>query len=75
MPAQNAFTYTTQAQLRAAFREQHPELDFRKRKISHPSDTNHNRYPTDTRCAFVDWIDYLERDGQISKALAERATL
>ena len=32
-------------------------------------------WPTDTRCAFNDWLDALQKDGQISEALADRATL
>ena len=33
------------------------------------------QYATDTRVAWVDWIDSLCRDGTISEALAQRATL
>jgi len=32
-------------------------------------------YVTDTRCAFVDYIDMLHRNGQISDALAQNITL
>lgn len=32
-------------------------------------------WPTDTRCAFTDFLDALARDGRISRALAQRATL
>ena len=31
--------------------------------------------PTDVRCAFVDYIDHMARDNQISQELAQRATL
>ena len=34
-----------------------------------------NDYPTDTRCAFVDYVDALQKSGEISEALAARATL
>jgi len=34
-----------------------------------------NDYPADVRMAFVEYIDNLERAGQISEALAQRATL
>ena len=34
-----------------------------------------NDYPVDIRVAFVDYVDYLEKDGQISEALASRVTL
>lgn len=32
-------------------------------------------YQTDVRCAFVDFIDHLERSNQISTELARRVTL
>lgn len=60
--------YTTQVQLRKAFRQEHPYLSFKK--IS-----NGTMFCTDTRCAWVDWIDYLSKSGEISQELAERATL
>jgi hypothetical protein len=34
-----------------------------------------NEYMTDIRCAFVDYIDSLRRDGIISEKLANRVTL
>jgi hypothetical protein len=57
---------TTQKELRCLFRQEHPSLDFRK--------VNGN-FKTDTRCAWVDWIDCMARNGQISQTLAQRATL
>ena len=65
-------TYTTQAQIRAAFWEAHPNLP--RRRIPNYSG-NGTMYPTDTRCAFVDFLDALARNGDISQALAQRATL
>ena len=65
-------TYTTQAQIRAAFWAAFPELP--RRKIPNYSG-NGRMFPTDTRCAFVDFIDALARAGHISQALAQRATL
>lgn len=32
-------------------------------------------FTADTRCAFVDYIDMLHRNGQISDALAQNITL
>jgi hypothetical protein len=63
--------FTTQKQVRSAFWaefEARPDYvpQFRKPQ---------NQCPTDTRCAFVDYVDSLARDGQISEALAERVTL
>ena len=63
---------TTQRQVRAAFWEAHPDLP--RRKIRNYSG-NGTMYPTDTRVAFVDYVDFLSRDGQISQALAQRVTL
>lgn len=34
-----------------------------------------NEYPTDVRVAFVDYVDSLERSGEITEKLASRATL
>jgi hypothetical protein len=64
--------YTTQAQVRKAFRQLHPHLSFRK--ITNYSG-NGKMFCTDTRCAFVDWIDSLSKNGDISQELAERVTL
>lgn len=60
-------TYTTQKDLRADFWAQHPQFKTRP--------GGHNRQSADARCAFSAWIDSLHRDGQISDALANRATL
>lgn len=34
-----------------------------------------NELPADVRAAFVDFVDYLAREGTISNALAQRVTL
>ncbi len=34
-----------------------------------------NDYPNDVRMAFVDYVDSLARNGEISEALAQKATL
>ena len=65
-------TYTNQKQIRAAFWEQHPEAD--RRKITDHAGTG-KMHTTDTRCAFVDFVDHLSRSNQISEALANRTTL
>ena len=66
------YTYTTQRSLRRAFWAQHPHLT--RRKI--PNYSGHGTlHVTATRCAWVEWIDHLARDNQISQALAQRATL
>jgi hypothetical protein len=61
-------------QIRALFWETHPELEARARearRISKPQ----NDQDTDTRCAFVDFIDALHRAGQISDRAADQITL
>lgn len=63
---------TTQKELRKLFWATFPGLP--KRKIRDYSGEG-RMYPTDTRCAWVDWIDSLNKNGEISDALAERATL
>ena len=34
-----------------------------------------NQLPADVRTGFVDFVDYLQKEGTISEALAERVTL
>ena len=66
------YTLTTQAQLRRAFREQFPALDFRR--ITDYAGTG-KMYRTDTRVTWCDWLDMLCKGGEISGELAHRATL
>lgn len=61
------FTITTQRQLRAAFWREHPDL------VRRPG--GQNAQPTDTRVAFVDYVEHLARLGAIPETLAQRATL
>ncbi len=66
---------TTQKQVRAAFWRDHAAVPgISRRRITDYSGKGlmHN---TDTRCAFVDYVDYLASDGQITEALARRVTL
>jgi hypothetical protein len=63
---------TTQRELRRAFWADHPTLQ--RKKIPNYSG-NGTMHVTDTRCAWCDWLDYMSRSGQITQALAERATL
>ena len=66
------YRITTQRQIRREFWESHPNLP--RRKIRNYSG-NGLMYQTDTRCAFTDFVDYLSKSGDISEALADRATL
>ena len=61
------YAITTVAQMRQAFWNDH-------HFVRHAGWTQ-NQYPTDVRVAWVDFVDYLARDGRISEPLAQRATL
>lgn len=64
--------YTTQKQVRATFWETADPMNgdgITRRKL------NNGDYTTDTRCAFVDYVDSLTRNGDISDELAQRVTL
>jgi len=67
---------TTQSQIRAAFWR---DLDIMgapvsRKKIRDYAGTG-KMHNTDTRCAFVDYVDMLARSGEITEELAERVTL
>lgn len=62
----------TAKQVREQFWCDHPNLS-RKRVRAHNG--RGWMYLTDTRCAFVDYIDMLHRNGQISDNLAQNITL
>ena len=64
-------TIETNAALVAAFKAEHPKLDYTPIADGRGGRT----YKTDTRCAFVDFVDYLARDGQITDSLAQSAHL
>ena len=69
------YTYTTQKQVRAAFWDAHkglPGITSRRFPNYWGNGKMHN---TDTRCAFVDFVDMLARNGDISEDLAGRVTL
>jgi hypothetical protein len=68
---------TNQKQIRDAFWQAFPNLPRRRYRYSLRRDDKAAPlvYPVETRCAFVDFLDALHRDGQVSDALANRATL
>lgn len=69
------YTYTTQRELRAAFFREHAGMPgISPRRITNYAGTG-KMHNTDTRCAWCDWIDALNKNGEISDALANRATL
>jgi hypothetical protein len=66
---------TTQRELRREFWRRFGGVKgISKRKIKDYGG-NGTMYNTDTRCAFVDWLDDLSKSGQVSDKLASNATL
>ena len=65
---------TTQKQIRAAFWHYHP--DHEAHAIMWGIKTApQNRHNATTRTAWVDFVDYLAKAGEITEKLASRATL
>ena len=64
---------TNQRELRRAFWAANPELS--RKKIADYTGKRGGMYACDTRVAWVDYIDQMERAGQILPSLAQRATL
>ena len=65
---------TTQAELRAQFWQDHPAHE-RQARLRGTLTKGQNAQVTDTRVAWVDYVDHMARDGSITEALAQRATL
>lgn len=63
---------TTQRELRKQFWIAHPDLS---REPIVLVDGTPLMYRIDTRCAFNEWVDQLEKNGEITEALAARVTL
>ena len=59
---------TTQAELRKSFWRDYPQF----KRV--PGKTQ-NDYPSDVRLAWCDYVEDMNRIGEISDALADRATL
>lgn len=59
---------TTQKQIRESFWDNHPQFKRKGRNTQ-------NSYPADIRMAFIDFIDYLSKDNQISDKLRDKVTL
>jgi hypothetical protein len=60
----------TQKQIRDSFWQSFPEF-----KQYYRTKKRQNDYPTDIRVTFVDYVDSLRRDGEISEKLANNVTL
>jgi len=65
------YRITTQKELRAEFWATFPGASRKRQEYA----VIGKMYCTDTRCAWCDWIDSLQKGGEISEALASRATL
>lgn len=73
----------TQAQVRDAFWQAHPQFARRMVPAARSRRTGRilyrvaaqNDYPCDVRVAFVDYVDMLSKDGTITSALAHCVTL
>ena len=65
---------TNQKQLRKQFWIDHPHLAEQARAAGMIS-KRQNEHCATVRCTFVDWTDYLEKNGVISQELCNRATL
>ena len=65
---------TTQRQVRAAFWEAFPHFDEQARAAGIRSKGQNAQCAT-VRCTFVDYVDSLSKNGDISGALAQRVTL
>jgi hypothetical protein len=65
---------TNQKQIRAAFWAAYPHLAEQAREAGILSKSQ-NFHCATVRCTFVDFVDSLYRDGQISDALANRVML
>jgi hypothetical protein len=65
---------TTQKQIRAAFWQSHPDHEAHALKWGIKT-APQNRHNAATRTAWVDFVDYLAKEGEITEKLAFRATL
>lgn len=61
---------TTIKEVRKAFWEAHPEF-----KNEYNKSFTQNQYKADIRISFVEFVNYLKTDEQISDSLAKRVTL
>lgn len=72
---------TTQKQLRDAFWEAHPQFKRGVKRIGTKdgraiyAPKKQNDYPADVRMAWCDFVESMNRNGEISDDLTERATL
>ena len=65
---------TNQKQVRASLWQTFPSLELHALKWGVKT-APQNRHNAETRTAFVDFVDYLQKSEQITETLANRATL
>jgi hypothetical protein len=65
---------TNQKQIRAAFWAANPSFEFQAREAGIFSKSQ-NYHCATVRCSFVDFVDSLQKSGQISEKLAGRVIL
>jgi hypothetical protein len=65
---------TTQKQVRASFWQSFPHFEEQARAAGILS-KGQNHHCATVRCEFVDFVDSLQRSGEISEKLANRVTL
>ena len=68
------YRMTNQKQIRKAFWLDHPHLAEQAREAGIIS-KRQNAHCATVRCAFVDYVDHLQKAGFISEKLSDRATL
>lgn len=64
-----SYSYANQTAIRNAFWEFHPQFTRRGVRV------RQNAYPCDVRVAFVEFVDGLERSGELRPGLAQIVTL
>ena len=69
------YTYTNQKQIRSAFVDLAKECDIDIKLTRGSNPITQNKQNATTRSIFVDFVDNLQKNGDISEALAGRVTL
>jgi len=64
----------TLKQLRETFWDTHRRLDYQAR-LKKTRSKGQNEQTTTCRCAFVEFVDYMQKAGHLTEKQAERATL
>lgn len=65
---------SSQKQIREQFWAANPDFEFQAREVGIFS-KRQNEHCATVRCAFVDFVDSLQKSGQITEKLANRVTL